>query len=525
MSLFSFISGGYRTKSRQVCSDAVVNMYPELIMQPHFGASQPTRMNFYNCPGISLLATLPTTPVRALWAGNNRLFAVGGNVLYEVMSNGSVTAYPGTMGSSTNPARVIFIPTGSPVDSPSSGVLAIYDGTDGSVDNVWLADGINPLNPVIAAVDITYMDGYLIALRPPIPPGVADGTVPINTYDGTQFNLSAPLLFPQPGAPLFDPLDYAIKNASADQLQRIYAHHNQLWLFGKRTIDVWIDTGGTAANPFPFQRYPGGFIQQGLWAKESLADLDESLFFFGGDDRGVGVVWRINGYAPQRVSNHAVENAFRQYSVMGFDTSDAVAYSYQEDGHAFYVLGFPSADHTWAYDITTNEWHERGRWDGGSYDPATSLHQHVGRYHAWAAPAGGTLAGNHFLGDYRNGNIYRASIDLYDDDGSPVLYQRTAPHIANEKKIMRHNRLQVDFEMGTVSGAAPQAILNISSNGGATFGPNLPYTLGGTGDFTARAFWWRLGRPRDRVYRVSRTDNNPQSWVDAYLEIVPGNGS
>jgi len=58
---------------------------------------------------------------------------------------------------------------------------------------------------------------------------------------------------------------------------------------------------------------------------------------------GQGVIYRASGYTPARVSNHATEFAFQDYSRTN-PISDAISYAFQDQGHNFYHLYFPAAN-------------------------------------------------------------------------------------------------------------------------------------------------------------------------------------
>jgi hypothetical protein len=349
---------------------------------------------------------------------------------------------------------------------------------------------------------LTFIDGYFVALRD------------ITFANGNQINISG----------VFDgltwpPLDYQTRTSRPDVIQAILADHEMLWLFGKKTAEVWVNE----PNPpnFPFVRYPEGLMEQGIWSQWSLSKLDESMIWLGGDDRGIGTIWRSNGFTPQRISNHAIENLIRSYGLSGTDTSDGVAYTYTENGHSFYVITFTHANRTIAVDLTTGMWHERGEWDGSSLDPDTSISQYKAALH--------TMTGNrHFVSGGFDGNIYVASVDTYTDDGNAILYQRSGPHVNVENKMIRHKRFEVFQEQPDVSSDPPTATLEISNNGGKTYPAVLTDVLGqdpadpdGIQHVTR---FQRLGRAMDRMYRYSRTDANKQAWIDAFVETEPGDG-
>jgi hypothetical protein len=101
--------------------------------------------------------------------------------------------------------------------------------------------------------------------------------------------------------------------------------------------------GNSGAADFPFERINGSIIQYGCAAKHSPAQFDNSVLWLGDGHEGAGIVWRAQGYNPVRISTHALENEFRSYATV----ADAQGYVYQQNGHTFYVLTFPTAGKTW----------------------------------------------------------------------------------------------------------------------------------------------------------------------------------
>ena len=495
-------------------------MYPEMVESGHPSAA--SKLAYYHTPGTTLFATGLAAPIRALWGGNNRLFAVGGGNLYElnVTTGAIINTY--TIASASGPAQIVFVPSGPGITGATSGFLLVWDGTDGATENVWYVDGSTTTPPaLISGTGIGMIDGYGVVLRPPVPPGNASGVVPINTIDGTQFNLSG-IFGVNPGGPVFDPLQFGIKTGSSDQLQMIFTPGSfggggpeELWLLGKRTTEVWYDTGGSSLDPFPFQRVPGAFINQGLWAPSSVTNCNNQIVFLGGDDRGVGVVWAMNGYTPVRVSNHAVELAIQQYGLAGLDTSDAVAYSYQQNGHIFYVLTFPTAGATWVADFSCLDssgrpmWHQRAR--GASLGSLSASW----KYHAWTA-------NQNFVAGDGTGNVYVASKTVYQDDGNAILRCRVGPNPSSDLNWKRHSQFWLQIG-GPYSSATSRAyVLDWSNDGGSNYGNQFTLNpLQNTTTGIARVLKNWLGRTRSRNYRIQSTNNAPEAWLDADVTIAP----
>jgi hypothetical protein len=302
--------------------------------------------------------------------------------------------------------------------------------------------------------------------------------------------------------------------------------------------------GGT---DFPLQRIQGAFNEIGCVAAFSIAKLDNSLFWLGTDARGQGIVYKANGYTGQRVSTHAIEYAIAQYG----NISDALAYTYQQEGHGFYVLTFPSANATWVYDAATQAWHERAGLVNGAFTRHRSNCQC-------------NFGGETIVGDFENGNIYKYSLEIYADNGAPQKWLRSwraIPTGQNTLKRTAQHSLQLDAESGvglngftteqvfllitqagdnliTENGdyiasditssviADPQVMLRWSDDGGHNWSNEHWTSMGGIGRFGQRIMWRRLGmttRIRDRVYEVSGTDPVKIAIMGAELHASPTN--
>jgi hypothetical protein len=228
-----------------------------------------------------------------------------------------------------------------------------------------------------------------------------------------------------------DPLDFASAEGSPDGLVSLTVSNREIWLFGTNSTEVWYDAG---TADFPLQRIQGASNELGCTAPYSVAKMDNTVFWLGADARGRGMVYRANGYVGQRISTHAVEWHIQQYG----NLSDAIGYTYQQDGHSFYVLIFPQANTTWVYDLATQAWHERAGWDNGEFTRHRSNCQ---------------MAFNNeiVVGDFENGNIYAFDLDVYADNGDIQRWLRSwraLPPGQNTLLRTTHHSLQLDCETG-----------------------------------------------------------------------------
>jgi hypothetical protein len=244
--------------------------------------------------------------------------------------------------------------------------------------------------------------------------------------------------------------------------------------------------------------------------------MDNGLFWLGRDRRGQGIVYRANGYTGVRISTHAVEWQIQQYA----DLSDAIGYTYQQDGHSFYVLVFPSANTTWVYDAATQAWHERAGFVSGMFT------RHRGNCQM-------AFHNKIVIGDFENGNIYAFDLENYSDNGSIQKWLRTwraLPTGQNNLKRTAQHAMQLDCESGVGinlgQGSDPQVMLRWSDDGGHTWSNEHWSSMGKIGQYYKRVLWRRLGmtvKLRDRVYEVSGTDPVKIAIMGAELILSPTN--
>jgi hypothetical protein len=497
----------YVARSINAADNRMVNLFPEAI--PNEGKEA----GFLNrAPGLSLLTTVGTGPVRGLWSFEGYMYAVSGNTLYKINSSYTATA----LGAIAGTGQVSMSDNGTQLFVAANGPSYIYN----SQTNVFqkITDPDFP-----GALTVSYLDGYFIFNEPN-----SQKIWVTSLLDGLSV----------------DPLDFASAEGSPDGLVAVIVNNREAWLFGTNSIEVWYDAG---TPDFPLARIQGASNEIGCAAAFSVAKLDNSIFWLGQDARGRGIVYRNNGYTGVRASNHAIEWQIQQYG----DISNAIAYTYQQDGHSFYVLTFPTVQKTWVYDVVTQSWHERAGWSNGNFI----------RYR----PNCQTTYNNEvILGDYESGNLYAYDLDVYADNGQIQKWLRSwrvIPSGQNNLRRTAQHSLQLDCETGvglngidpnddvewffytssgdqlvtntgdlllfsppTVEGADPEVMLRWSDDGGHTWSNEHWASMGRIGQYGRRVFWRRLGmtmKLRDRVYEVSGTDPVKIAIVGAELLLSP----
>lgn len=450
-----FIGGAYRARATNFDAEECLNLYPETAQ---VGTAKSVAA-LYGTPGLIRWAQLSGGAIRGMLRFNatTAFVAAGANVFRVAPDQSAVLI--GTILPDTKLASMAS--NGVTVVIASGGGLFIIDPVTNSVTPIADAD-------FLGAGQVGFIGGYYVWNVP--------GTGKSQTSDLYSTDVS--------------PLAFFTAEGSPDVGVGIIVDHLEYWYFGESTVEVF---GVVGDADQPLQRINGAFIEHGCAAAYSVAKMDNTIYWLGSDDNGFGIVWRATGaYEPQRVSTHAVEYALG----LAGDLSDAVAWTYQQEGHAFYVLSV--GDRTWCFDASTGLWHQRAWKDANG-----GLHRHRAQCHM-------TFAGKNLVGDWENGLLYELSLNAYTDDGVEIIGRRTGSFVS----ARTYHMLQVDFEtgVGLVAGQGedPKAMLQWSDDGGKTWGAERWADLGKIGEYQRRVRWRRLGSPRlyglSRVFRVTISD-------------------
>jgi hypothetical protein len=476
------LGSSYVARSINAADSRMVNLFPEIV--PEAG-KEPAFLQ--RCPGLRPLATSDNqNSIRGMQVFGGFLYFVSGDSLYRIAGFGFPIIIS-LLGKVNGSGPVSMADNGTQLFVACNPDAFIYNASTGVFAQITDVD-------FPGAVTVGYLDGYFVFNEPN-----SQRFWVTSLNDGTAI----------------DPLDFASAEGNPDNVVSLMIDHREVWLFGNNTIEVWYNAG---LADFPLARIDGAFMETGCLAPYSVAKLDNSVFWLGSDARGNGIVYRNNGYNAQRVSTHAVEWQIQQYNVL----NDAIGYSYQQDGHSFYVLTFPTANATWVFDVSTGAWHERASWNGKNYERHRSNCQ-------------ANFENKVIVGDYENGRLYELSPNWYQDDfanlAKPIRWLRSWRALStgqNNLKRTAHHALQIDIEAGaglrSGQGSDPQIMLRWSDDGGHTWSNEHWASMGKIGEYGKRVIWRRLGmttKLRDRVYEISGSDPVKIAIMGAELTATP----
>jgi len=468
--------GAYQARSPIANAQVCINLYPEPNPQ-----DAPFPVTHYPAPGLVLTVDLSAygSHVRGVYVSSfdGFVFAVVDQTLLNV--------------STPTPVVLGTLPTnsGSPVSMCDNGTtMVVVDGTSygGTVPlNNAIAGSLTPIvdENFYGSTRVDFIDTFLIFNQP--------GT---QNFYSTTSNVVTP----------FDPLYFAAKAGWNDLLVCACCLHDNIWLLGQATTEIWYNAGAAA---FPFARMPNSILQQGCSAPYSPVVADNALYWLSQDRWGRNMMMRGEGYAAKRVSTFAIEDIWAKYPTVG----DAIGMAYQIGGHENIGLYFPRANAWWAYDASTQMWHQRT--SGGLSEAWLPYCMAFGR--SIPPPASN---GNVFAGDRFSGNLYILDRNTYTDNGVPITRQRSWTHVqADNGQRIAHTRFSASFAGAALSPDTLQ--LDWSDDAGQTYGTPVPQTINNQTD--GQYQWRRLGYARDRVYRLTWSGQGECALNGAYIDIIP----
>jgi hypothetical protein len=407
-SLIPLTSGAYRSRNKIGVDSICENTFPELNPDD---TTPSTPTTHYMREGLVALSAPPTPGAgRGVFTlSTGQMIAAVGNTVYSI-SNSWVWTALGTISDLSTPVKV--------ADNGQEALLV--DGTNIGYQIVMsplsMAPVSDPTGTFVGSVNVDFSDTF-IAFSPP------------NTNQWGVTN---------PNSITFNIFQMAGKDSKPDPIVTLAFNQRVAWLLGALTSEVWFDAGAT---PFPYQEWPNIFVPYGCAAPYSLVRADVSLFWLSRNDQGQAIAVTTEGYAAIAFSTRALEFEWSTYPTV----SDCIAGTFQQAGHIFIIFHFPSADKTWAYDLSTKQWHARIYIDSNG-----QRHREKVSFYASATPQGGfptAIVGQ----DWSTGHIYQMTPNAFDDNGRPIVCRRSFPHQIQDLKEISPTQFVVDFE----AGAAP----------------------------------------------------------------------
>ncbi len=474
----AFCNGSFRAQSPVTSQTACINFYTEITPDGVGGVSQ---YSLYPTPGVQAFTTVLTgLGGRAMFdTGAGRTFSIIADLLVEVFADGSTITRASGLAQDLNPATIT-------TNGDGGHQLFITSGDHGYCYDLLANTNTEVLTDGATQGGMLY--GYFVA------------------FDKGRSQIRISDLF---DGSVWDPTQFAANSISSDNWQAMcVTAFAQICLVGSKTGQFWYNSG---AFPFPFAPDPSALFQTGIAATFSIKEVNNGVSWLSTTAQGGYAVVFASGYQPGRISDHALE-----FSIDNFPTvADCIGDAYDDEGHVFLILSFPSADTTWAFDFSTKQWAQRGTWI--SEDNAFTYWRPV--FHCFSF-------NKHLMADRESGVIYEMAHGFgLDVDGREIRRVRRAPAINNEHLKLRYAKLEllVESGLGTSTGAGvdPQIMFRQSPDFGQTWGNETQMSLGKIGEYSWRVIQRKLGQARGKVFEISTTAITPVRITDAYLQVLP----
>lgn len=403
---FPIVGGSYTDDALPWAHQDTVNYLPVKAERP--GTRSPAKLAMV--PGMRVFADIGDGPYRGSRDVEGKRFVVSGTKLYQVAVSGVATELgmiPGT-------GRVCM--THNQITGGNQ--VVIGNGSSGYAYNTYtgsFAQITDDAFPGMKSCD--FLNQYIL------------GVEPFGRYwfhsalvDATDYNA----------------LDEYQAETSPDRIMGLIALHNEVLVFGERTIEPWTNVPTDNAA---FQLQRGSVIESGCASGNTICKLDNSVFYLTEN----GQIARLNGYTPQIVSTYAMEGAIRDC-----DWSRAFAFTWEDKGHTVYYITFPDG-YTWGYDVRQSEWHRRKSFG-------------IDR---WRLNTLFKSAGEWYGGDYQTGKLYRLDWSYALDGCDPIERIRTCGYIHDSGNRVIVNAFEARLDAGleestihggvTISGSMPDA--------------------------------------------------------------------
>ena len=188
------LGSSYVARSVNAADNRMVNLFPEIVPE---GGKESAWLQ--RAPGLRLLTTVGTGPIRGLWTFGGYGYVVSGTKLYKI-----TTSYAATeIGSVSGSGPVSMSDNGTQLFVACNGPSYIYNASTNVFQQIT-----DPDFP--GAVTVAYLDGYFVFNEPN-----SQKVWITSLLEGTQV----------------DPLDFASAEGAPDEMVSLIVDHREVWLF------------------------------------------------------------------------------------------------------------------------------------------------------------------------------------------------------------------------------------------------------------------------------------------------------
>jgi hypothetical protein len=294
-------------------------------------------------------------------------------------------------------------------------------------------------------------------------------------------------------------LDLFGAESRPDNVAAMQVGFREIAAVGRESVEFWANDGTT-----PFSRISGSAQPFGISAPYSLALVGATWMWLSDKRQFVTMQGR-----QVTTMTTPYDRVLQRYQAV----DDAVGYATTIDGDPIYVLNFPTARQSLAYNYVTQQW---GKW--GYWDTNRAIYERY-RGQTYCYARGWNY---HLVGDYANGKIYKASRSTFTDNGTMIrsLIRSGAVSFGTLGTKEEHCfRLRCKRGAGNSSVADPQVMMRQRIDNKARWGNERWKSLGRVGQHELTIDWRRNGIFKTVQRELVHTDDSDFVIVSAQSDI------
>ena len=304
------------------------------------------------------------------------------------------------------------------------------------------------------------------------------------------------------GAPNTWDAEYITAESKPDNLVAQIAENLEIYLMGKKTLEVWYDDGVT-----PFVRQSQGYVNSGCIAPYSFKLCADVLYWLDQERNVVRM-------SPDSRTPQVLSVTMNKY-IDGFTTvTDALGDYIHVGGRPYYVLTFPTEEKTLVWDIIKSYWYEWGYWNSSE----AAYENWLGNCHTIAIGWNKAL-----VGDRSSGKIYTLDPETYDDNSDTLRTLIRTPHINHNSDSIRKrsNRLIFRLKRTEIADSADATSMTIRwrDDGSSDWKNERTVSLTQIGNTEFRGTLNRNGSYYSRQYELVLSDDTPLTLVSVEEDV------
>jgi len=410
-------------------------------------------------PGYSKIRNLSpgSTMGRSIYKSPkyNHGIVVMDNGVFSVNSDFSV-AFIGSLDSFSGPVYITENNANEIVISDNSSDIYIFN---------YQAQTFNKVNIGFRTGYITFQDGYIIAPE-------------LDTSRWRLSELNNASSFPDNAQSVGLIQSQPDVVVSCETLQR------QLFIFGENITEVWLNVPNPQV-PFTYQRQNSLSIEYGCVSPNTIASGFNRLVWLGSNEYSAPSILVSTGGVPRKITTDGIDFELDQLT----KPEDSFGFLFEESGHVFYQITFPTDEVSYAYDFNTD-----------SFFNVTdhNLNAHIARKISY-------FNGRHLFITDKNGGLFEMGTNIFvyketnddDDPGFTIPRGRILPNfrLPGSKRFVT-DAASLTIEQG-YSNDPLKVDLSLSKDGSQTYGSKWTKYLKSMGDRPNKLIYRKLGAAND----------------------------